>query len=144
MAHLTNDLIIPLFESFCKKTQIDGKIIEIKIGDTKILAEVASIPTSQARGFMYRPEPKDGTGIIFIYDQEQPLSFWMKNVEFPLDILFFDSKLDLVNYMTMKKFNGALDQALPRYSSIRPAQFAVELPAGWCNTNLAKDSKLSF
>lgn len=144
MAHITQNTLIPLFENFCRKTQVDGKTIELKIGEFPILAKVASTPKTQATGYMHEPEPKDGEGMIFIYDKEDPLYFWMKNVKFPLDIVFFDSSLNYVDHQTMEPFNGERDDLLPRYTSKKPAQFAVELPAGWCDKNLTPDCKLSF
>jgi hypothetical protein len=44
----------------------------------------------------------------------------------------------------MEPFNGEQDDLLPRYSPKKSAQFAVELPAGWCDKNLKPDCKLSF
>lgn len=144
MAQVNQNTLIPLFENFCRKTQVDGKEIEIKIGDIPVLAKVASTPRTQAKGYMEGTPPKDGEGMIFVYDNEQPLAFWMKNVNFPLDIVFFDSALDYVDHLTMDEYNGSPDHLLPRYSSKKPAQFAVELPAGWCDKNIDKNCKLSF
>ena len=85
-----------MFESFCKKNQIDGKEIEAKIGDSTLLLKVAATPESQSRGFMNHSEPNEKHGIIFVYDEPSPQSFWMKNVPFDLDIIFFD---DLGEYI---------------------------------------------
>lgn len=144
MAHVNLNALIPLFETFCRKTQVDGKEIEIKIADIPVLVKVASTPRTQAKGYMHSSQPNDGEGMIFVYDTEQPLAFWMKNVNFPLDIVFFDSKLEYVDHLTMDAYNNSPDHILPRYASKKPAQFAVELPAGWCDQNITKKCKLSF
>ena len=136
---------IPLFENFCRKNQVDGKTIEVKLGSSPVLAKVATTPRTQAKGYMgEKNPPKDGEGMLFVYDTEQPLAFWMKEVNFPLDIVFFDSNLSYVDHLTMDPYDGSPDHTLPRYSPKKPAQFAVELPAGWCDKNLDKDCKLSF
>jgi uncharacterized membrane protein (UPF0127 family) len=144
MAQSNSNTIIPLFENFCRKNRVDGKTIDLKLGSLPISAKVASTPRTQSKGYMEESEPSDGEGMIFVYDKEEPLSFWMKNVNFPLDIVFFDSNLNYIDHQTMEKFNGEEDDRLPRYSSSRPAQFAVELPAGWCDKNLEPECKLSF
>lgn len=127
---------IPLFENFCRRNQVDGKSIEIEVGGNPIMAKVASTPRSQAEGYMGTKEaPKDGEGMLFVYDDEAPLNFWMKNVPFDLDIIFFDSNLNYVGHKTMKKHGGEPDHMTTRYSSEKPARFAVETRAGWCKDN---------
>lgn len=122
-----------LFETFCRKNQVDGKTISIKVGSNPLDVKVASTPRSQAQGYMgARVAPNDGEGILFVYDEPQPLSFWMKNVPFDLDIIFFDSNLKYLGHETMSKHGGEEDHSIPRYSSKKPARFAVEVKSGWC------------
>lgn len=145
MSQYTHFQTIPLFENFCRKSQVDGKQIEIKLGNSPILAKVATTPLTQAKGYMgEKNPPKEGEGMLFVYDEEQPLSFWMKNVGFPLDIVFFDSSMNYVDHLTMEPDSGVPDNEQPRYSPKRSARFAVELPSGWCDKNLEQDCKLSF
>jgi uncharacterized membrane protein (UPF0127 family) len=66
----------------------------------------------------------------------------MKNVSVPLDILFFDSSLNLIDYKTMFPYEGN-DEVY--YHSDNPAKFAIEVPYGWIDENLdPEDCKLSF
>ena len=136
---------LPLFESYCRQSQVDGKEIEIKVGDVPVRAKVASTQASQAKGYMgAKDSPKDSEGILFIYDQDQPLQFWMKDVWVPLDIIFFDSNLDHIGHETMSKFDGETDYKLARYSSPKPARFALEVRGGWCKDHLKTPCKLSL
>ena len=138
-----NESII-LFESFCKKSQIDGKEIEATIGDTAVKLKVASTQESQAKGFMNGEEPSNNTGIIFVYDSPKILNFWMKNVGFDLDIIFFDDNGDYISHETMKKYNGENDSELPRYTCNKKARYAVELKSGWFKKYGSDNCKLSF
>lgn len=145
MSHYSNLNSIPLFESFCRKNQVDGKNIRVEVGGNPLDVKVATTPRSQSQGYMgAESEPKDGEGILFVYDVEAPLSFWMKNVKFPLDIMFFDSNFDLVDHQTMEPTNGEPDHRLPRYISSKPARFAVEVKSGWCKKNLSPGCKLKM
>lgn len=136
---------IPLFENFCRRNQVDGKSIEIEVGGNPIMAKVASTPRSQAEGYMgAEVGPGDDEGILFVYDREEPLSFWMKNVPFGLDIIFFDSNMEYIGHQTMDPFDGSSDHEIPRYSSKKPARFALEVPAGWCDRHLDGKCKLKF
>lgn len=133
MSQYTTKTVIPLFENFCRRTQVDGKKINIEIGGNPIEVDVASTHKSQAKGYMGATLcPKDGEGKLFVYDADLPLSFWMKDVPFDLDVIFFDSGLNYIGHETMKKYKGQADHELPRYSSKKPARFAVETRPGWC------------
>ena len=124
-----------LFEDFCKQQQVDSKIVSIKLANKFLKLKIASTPESLMKGYMDSPEPKENEGILFVYDKSVPLQFWMKNVNFPLDIIFFDSKFNYVNHLTMAPDSGKSDSLLPRYNSQSSAQFALELKAGWCDRN---------
>ena len=136
---------IPLFESYCKRNEIDGKEILARISGVPLKLMVASTPESQMKGYMnHETGPLGNRGIIFVYDQPQPLSFWMKNVKFPLDIIFFDDLMNYVGHETMDPAHEVDDERIPTYKSKRPARFAVELEAGWCEKNMHPNCKLSF
>jgi uncharacterized membrane protein (UPF0127 family) len=137
--------MIPLFEQYCKQSSIDGKTIRAKIGNSSLDLKVASLPKSIELGYSVHGEPQDGEGMLFVFGVDSPLSFWMKGVDFPLDLMFFDSNMKLVNVHSMGPCGNRKDQDLERYQSSRPSAYAVEVPSGWCSKNLDKNNcDLSF
>jgi len=50
--------------------------------------EVARTPGEQQMGLMFRRALAPDGGMLFPYDREQPLAFWMKNTLIPLDLIF--------------------------------------------------------
>ena len=94
---------------------------------------VADDHFEQSQGLMYvtaermAPLP-DGTqrGMIFAFDYERELSFWMRNTIIPLDIAYLDSSGNVVKTYTM----APLDDRPGQYSSIQPARYAIEVNAG--------------
>jgi uncharacterized membrane protein (UPF0127 family) len=120
-----------LFESFCEQSDIDNKTINIKIGSIPFKTKIASTIPSLLKGYQDEQEPIDNEGILFIYPSPLPLSFWMKGVSFPLDILFFNSNKELVGYETMSP-----DDPKMTYKSPVPCQYALETRAGWCKDNI--------
>jgi uncharacterized membrane protein (UPF0127 family) len=136
---------LPLFEDYCRKCDIDGKEIEANISGIPLKLIVASTQRSQAEGYSgEKQEPSGNNGMLFIYDDDQPLSFWMKGVKFGLDIIFFDSDRKYIAHHCMKPGHDVDESNLPKYHSKEPARFAVELPSGWCEKNMKPDCKLSF
>lgn len=126
-------MIFPLFEDFCKKESLDGKIITARLGNSELQLKVLTSLKSQEKGFMYENTPlKENEGLLFLYDRPTQLTFWMKNVRFPLDIIFFDENRQYINHHEMKAQLFDTDRNLIRYSSSAPAQYAVELKNTWC------------
>jgi uncharacterized protein len=58
------------------------------IAQKVIQLEVAVTPRQQAMGLMYRSTLPDDRGMLFPFDSPRPVSFWMKNVLIPLDMVF--------------------------------------------------------
>ena len=58
--------------------------------------EIAATPESRAQGLMYRESLPANTGMIFLFDGEGAHHFWMKNTMIPLDIIYEDDTLLVV------------------------------------------------
>lgn len=53
--------------------------------------EVADDSAKRSRGLMFRKEMDADRGMLFVFQMQQPLAFWMKNTILPLDLVFIDS-----------------------------------------------------
>ena len=83
--------------------------------------------------------------MLFVYEADRPLTFWMKNTLIPLDILFVDSGGLIVDIQTMQPQPGVADSNLRRYSSAAPARYAVEMNAGLADQHeLAVGDQVQF
>ncbi len=125
---------LKLFEEFTQEGRLTANVCGIP---TKL--SIASTDDEMKRGYMFSDGPKEGEGMLFVYQYEQPLSFWMKNVKVPLDILFFDSSRNLVDYQSMEPYIDGGEETY--YESSLPAQFAVELPSGWISKYYTGENK---
>ncbi len=98
-----------------------------------IESEVASTRDSRTRGLMWRYTLADGTGMLFIFTREQPLSFWMRNTLIPLDMIFIDAKGKIVSIV-----ENAEPRTLSSRPSTGPATYVLEVPGGYCAKNGVK------
>jgi len=97
-----------------------GKEVEVRV-------EIADDPSEQERGLMYRTALAEDRGMLFVFPDEERLSFWMKNTLIPLSIAYIDSEGRIVDIQDMKP----LDDDPPHYVSAEPAQYALEVNQGF-------------
>lgn len=97
----------------------------LTVGGHPVTAEVADNDASRTRGLMDRDSLPPDHGMLFVYPQEQTLSFWMRNTKIPLDIAFIGQNGAIVDIQHMQAESDDL------HSSSRPAMYALEMASGW-------------
>lgn len=102
----------------------DGGVVTMAIGKNTYTLEVAASDASRTKGLMDRDTLPANRGMVFIFGDEQKRSFWMHNVQFPLDVIFLDSSGRIVSIRHMEAMNDT------PVSSINPARYAIELNKG--------------
>ncbi len=95
------------------------------------LAEVSATPEAREKGLMGRDTLPRDSGMLFVYPEDRPLGFWMKNCRSPLAAAFIDRGGLILNIEEMAPGTGIPDGSLPRYSSRGDARFVLEMEAGW-------------
>ena len=92
----------------------------------KIDVELAENRDEILQGLMYRRSMDDSKGMLFIFPQEEPQSFWMKNTVIPLDIIYVNSKMEIV-----KIFKNTVPFSEKSLPSEKPATYVVEVIGGY-------------
>ena len=95
-------------------------------GKHPVEVEVAWTRDQRTRGLMWRTELAEGRGMLFLFSEDDWLSFWMKNTLIPLDMIFIRSDLTIV---------GIVERAEPKTLSARApdaqSKYVLEVPSGW-------------
>jgi len=94
-----------------------------RLEDVCFLLEVAKSKEKKQRGLMFKKNLDESQGMLFIFDKPAIQNFWMKNTFVPLDIIFLDQNLNIINIEKAQNTNQAEDL----YSSTKPSMFVVEL-----------------
>jgi uncharacterized membrane protein (UPF0127 family) len=100
----------------------------VELGGKKFAVEIADTSEKQALGLMFRDSMPADQGMLFIFADEAPRSFWMKNTRISLDIMYFDKELRLVSISADTK--PCRVSRCPSYPSVAPAMYVLELNAG--------------
>jgi len=101
---------------------------EISLSGHPFTVEMAVTAPARSRGLMHRESLPPGRGMLFRFDSPGPVSFWMKNVRFPLDLLYFDSRGCLLAHHD--SVPPCTTGRCPVYSSELATAWVLEVPAG--------------
>ncbi|MFA6508718.1 MAG: DUF192 domain-containing protein [Treponemataceae bacterium] len=125
-------LAFVLFSSCSAQGQSTKKLVaeDLSIakadGSTAVVhAEIASNDEDRTRGLMFRKVLSDGDGMLFVFESDRELSFWMKNTYVPLSIAFIASDGRIIEIRDMDPLS------LAPINSERSVRFALEVPRGW-------------
>ena len=112
----------------------EGELLFINttIGDTlaAIDIEIADNEQKTAQGLMYRSSMPQNAGMLFMMPNEEVQGFWMRNTYIPLDMIFINSKMEIVTIH--RNTTPMLESS---YISTAPALYVVEVNAGFCSKN---------
>ncbi|KAB5488248.1 MULTISPECIES: DUF192 domain-containing protein [Flagellimonas] len=107
----------------------EGKLSILTTGTDSLKAkfdiEIAETDYETETGLMYRQSMEESQGMLFIFPNASARSFYMKNTEFPLDIIYIDEAMKIVSYQ--KNAKPYDESSLP---SNVPAKYVLEINAG--------------
>jgi len=101
-----------------------GRIIEIQLGKDVYLVEVADTVDLHLRGLSGRADLPENGGMLFMYDSNRELYFWMKDTNLLLTIAFLLEDGQIVSIQDMFPNSSYSVQ------SVVPVRYALELPMG--------------
>lgn len=103
-----------------------------KGNDIIVDIELARTSAEQKQGLSGREGLEDGQGMLFIFGEKAVKSFWMKDMNFPLDIIWLDGeKIIKISHDLPPEGSNPTNT----YSSGEAVDYVLEVPAGFCNTN---------
>ncbi|MCD4650568.1 MAG: DUF192 domain-containing protein [Candidatus Cloacimonetes bacterium] len=93
---------------------------------TNLEVEVADDPQRRVFGLMHRESLGENQGMLFIFEEEEPRSFWMRNTIIPLDIMFVGKDKTIINIV-----KNTIPKSETKVLSDAPALYVIEVNAGW-------------
>ena len=122
----------------------EGELTLLKKGTDSVIQaldiELANTQTERDLGLMYRNTLKDNQGMLFVFPESAPRSFYMRNTHIALDIIFLDENRAIVSIQ--REANPMDETSLPSEGA---AQYVLEIKGGLSQKwNLEKGDTIEF
>lgn len=115
--------------------------IPAKIGEASIFLERAVTSEERELGLSYRESLREDSGLLFVFDALDFYGFWMKDMKFPIDIIWLDSNFKIVDIEEGVRPESYPKVFTPKFKSL----FVLEVNSGFVRENDIKiGEKLSF
>lgn len=116
-----------------------SKTIQVTVpgSSTPFTVELARTPAELEKGLMYRTRMAQDRGMLFVFPDEVPRTFWMKNTLIPLDMIFTTKDGTIVKIW--HNVPPCKTPICPTYSSTQSATYVLEISGGLSQTMLLKE-----
>ena len=101
----------------------------------KINIEIADDNEERVKGLMFREKLDENFGMLFIFDNEEYQTFWMKNTLIPLDMIFIDKNFKIID---IKDAVPCKEEPCALYKSSKPAKYVLEVNGNFTMKNNIK------
>jgi uncharacterized membrane protein (UPF0127 family) len=129
--------------------RVDGvKTVVVSNDKISLKLEVADTPQAREKGLSQRKDIGEFDGMLFVFPEESYQTFWMKDMNFDLDIIWVDSGgevMQIDKQVSANTYNAANPDSSLRYRSSHPIMYVMELESGMADKlGLRVNSKLSI
>ena len=116
----------------------------MRVKDVSVRAEVVDTAVDRQQGLMFRENLPEGQGMLFVFKDEGCYGFWMKNMKFPIDIIWIDKEKRVVDIKpnlspcqeVRESFAGGdREKSCEIFEPRAKALYALEVEAGFCRRN---------
>jgi hypothetical protein len=108
----------------------ENDLKRVCINDNCFKVEIAQSNREKAKGLMERESLAEDAGMLFVYNGEDYRSFWMKNMNFPIDIIWINKDKEIVGITN--NVPPCEDRCIS-YKSPRKAMYVLEIGADLTN-----------
>ncbi len=111
--------------------EVVGQTNIVRINSRTIPVELADTLDERSQGLSDRQSLESGSGMLFVFDEVKPVSFWMRWMHFPLDIVWIrDGKIVGIERNVPIPVAGVAEGDLPLYYSSEAVSHVLEINAG--------------
>ena len=103
----------------------------LRINKSSLSVAVADTDELRSLGLSFTAQLRSNQGMIFEFPNPMPVAFWMKDMRYPLDIIWISTDKKVVGYVENFQPNTYPKTVSPKVL----VQYVLEVPAGFVRTN---------
>lgn len=112
-----------------QRYSLEGTKVTIRVAGIEVRVEIADDEAERSKGLMFRESLPENDGMLFVYESQRSVGFWMRNTLIPLDIAYIDSQGRIVDIQQMEPGDETT------HWSKADAMYALEMNVGWFETH---------
>lgn len=122
---------VEIFRTSEVEEVLTSDVQEIKIKNIPLNIQLADSPAERVLGLSGRDDLADDEGLLFIFNSSGFYNFWMKDMRFPIDIIWVGEDWRVVDLKT-----AVSPATYPElFTSRQLAKYVLEVNSGWVNKN---------
>ena len=114
---------------FLQKRQVYKRVV-VRVGSDELVADLSDTFVKRMLGLMYRDGLEKGSCMLFDFHSMGRYGIWMRNMRFPIDVLWVGEDMHIVDTLALAKRCGSIFRCRT-YMPSAPARYVIELPAGY-------------
>lgn len=115
-----------LFGALAVASRLHGGRTDVSVGSSVFSSAVVTSEADQERGLGGTDSLGDRDGMLFVFDTDGPHPIWMKDMNYPIDIVWLSASKEVVTVTS-----DVSPQTYPKlFAAQKPARYVLEIPAG--------------
>ncbi len=108
---------------------------QIVVQGVPLKVAIADDTAKRTRGMMFVSKWDKYQGMLFLFEDDQIRSFWMRNTLLPLSLGFYDSEKKLIEVKDLNPAKSLAQKVVESARSSKKARYVLEVPQGWFKKN---------
>jgi len=106
------------------------------VSETEVAVEIADTPEKRAQGLSGKESLGENEGMLFVFETPGVYAFWMKDMRFPIDIIWIGDDLRVAHIT----HNAAPESFPETFQPPAPVRYVLEVNAGFAETHAVSAS----
>lgn len=125
--------IVFTFARYFAEMRHGASAVAMRVGNAELSVEIRKTPMERTHGLSGRPDLQNDRGILFVFEEPDVYPFWMKEMRFPIDIIWIERGSDITGQPIVADVTANIspDSFPERFTPPVPVRYAIEVNAGW-------------
>jgi uncharacterized protein len=118
--------------------------VNVSVNGQVLIADIAATDEQIVKGLSVKNTLAENEAMLFVFDHEAEYTFWMKNMKFPIDIIWIDADKTVV-HIEHSLQPCSSDLLCPTYKPVDDSLYVLETVGGFAEKhNIAKGTRVEF